>query len=316
MNAPATLPVAHNGRVSLVAKIAERYSVDPGKMLGTLKATAFRVNGEEVTDEQMMALLIVSDQYGLNPFTKELFAYPDKHKGIVPVVSVDGWCRIINDHPQMDGIEFEYGPQQGAHFEWIECVIYRKDRSKPIRVREFWAEVFKSSSTTWGSHPNRMHRHKALIQCGRVAFGFGGIYEQDEAMQIVERDVSPPAFVAPIPETAPRKSKPVPVDVEPVGEAIGGAEQQARGVGDDPPKADAGQAPNEAQTKETPAGGAEPIPEKKLKLLRAKMAQVALTDLDFNAKWGKTLCTEDGFPNFTTAELPALEAWIESKREG
>jgi hypothetical protein len=31
-----------------------------------------------VTDEQMMALLIVADQYGLNPFTKEIYGYPDK----------------------------------------------------------------------------------------------------------------------------------------------------------------------------------------------------------------------------------------------
>ena len=44
----------------------------------------------------------------LNPFTKEIYAFPDsKSGGIVPMVSIDGWCRIINEHPQLDGIGFE-----------------------------------------------------------------------------------------------------------------------------------------------------------------------------------------------------------------
>ena len=29
-----------------------------------------------------------------------------------------------------------------------------------------------------------MHRHKAMIQAARLAFGFGGIYDEDEAQRI------------------------------------------------------------------------------------------------------------------------------------
>ncbi|EFJ1628534.1 phage tail protein [Escherichia coli] len=85
----------------------------------------------------MMTLLIVAEQYGLNPFTREIYAFPDKQNGIIPVVGVDGWSRIINEHPQYDGVEFVYSDKmvrmQGAKVdcpEWIECVIYRKDRSR------------------------------------------------------------------------------------------------------------------------------------------------------------------------------------------
>ncbi|WP_032251724.1 recombinase RecT, partial [Escherichia coli] len=46
-------------------------------------------------DAQFIALLIVANQYGLNPWTKEIYAFPDKQNGIVPVVGVDGWSRII-----------------------------------------------------------------------------------------------------------------------------------------------------------------------------------------------------------------------------
>lgn len=168
-------------RVSLIAKVAARYSVEPAKLLDTLKGTAFK--GEQpVNNEQMMALLIVADQYGLNPFTRELFAFPDK-KGIVPVVSVDGWARIINEHPQLDGIIFDV--REGSMGLECECTIYRKDRAHPTRVTEYLAEC-KRGTGPWGSHPRRMLRHKALIQCARVAFGFGGIVDEDEAQRIIE----------------------------------------------------------------------------------------------------------------------------------
>jgi phage recombination protein Bet len=172
----------------LVQKVAQRFGVDPLKMLETLKLTAFKQsNGAAVSNEQMMALLIVADTYGLNPFLRELFAFPDKG-GIVPVVSVDGWSRILNDHPQMDGVEFVDAETMTKHSgkdvpEWIECVIYRKDRSKPTRVRERFAEVSRDTQP-WKSHPARMLRHKALIQCARVAFGFSGIFDEDEAQRI------------------------------------------------------------------------------------------------------------------------------------
>lgn len=188
MNDVATIPQA----TSLLSKIAARYSVEPNKMLHTLKATAFK---GDVSNEQMMALLIVADQYALNPWTKEIYAFPDKNNGIVPVVGVDGWSRIINTHPQFDGVEFADAPVDvpGAVPAWIECILYRKDRQHPIRVKEYYAEC-KRSVGPWQSHPRRMLRHKALIQCARLAFGFVGIYDEDEAARII--DVTPAAHQA------------------------------------------------------------------------------------------------------------------------
>ncbi|WP_414650481.1 recombinase RecT, partial [Escherichia coli] len=56
--------------------------------------------GSDASDAQFIALLIVANQYGLNPWTKEIYAFPDKQNGIVPVVGVDGWSRIINENQQ------------------------------------------------------------------------------------------------------------------------------------------------------------------------------------------------------------------------
>jgi phage recombination protein Bet len=207
--AVAVIPVA---KQSLVAKFASRFSIEPEKLMPILKATAFKVKDGEVTNEQMAALLVVADQYGLNPFTKEIYAYPDKQNGIVPVVGVDGWSRILNSHPMLDGIEFRYAdeveaPEHGkACPVWIEAVISRKDRSKPTIVREHLDESYRKPFKTreggtisgpWQSHTKRMLRHKALIQGGRLAFGFAGIYDEDEAQRIIdvqgERVVDEPA---------------------------------------------------------------------------------------------------------------------------
>jgi phage recombination protein Bet len=199
MSANTNVATLQPKRNSLVAKFAERFSIDEAKVMDILKATAFKQrDGNPPSDDQMMALMVVADQYGLNPFTKEIYAYPDKQNGIVPVVGVDGWSRIMNEHPQLDGIEFNYSEETLQHkgklcHVWIEVVITRKDRSKPIVVREYFDEVVRSVnfSTPWDSHPKRMHRHKTLIQGGRVAFGFAGIYDEDEAQRIIEKDVTP-----------------------------------------------------------------------------------------------------------------------------
>ena len=162
---------------TLTHKLAARFDMGDGReLLDTLKATAFR---GQVSDAQMTALLVVANQYGLNPWTKEVYAFPDKNNGIVPVVGVDGWTRILNGNPEFDGMEFE----QDA--ESCTCRIYRKDRNHPTVVTEYMAECRRDTGP-WKSHPRRMLRHKAMIQAARLAFGYGGIYDQDEAERIVD----------------------------------------------------------------------------------------------------------------------------------
>ena len=163
--------------VQQVSQLAAQFSIpESSELTAVLKATAFK---GPVSDAQMSALLIVASQYKLNPWTKEIYAFPDKNNGIVPVVGVDGWARIINAHPQFDGMDFNDDGDS------VECVIYRKDRAHPIKAREYMSEC-KRGTQPWQSHPRRMLRHKALIQCARLAFGYVGIYDQDEAERIAE----------------------------------------------------------------------------------------------------------------------------------
>ena len=164
---------------TLTSKLAERFGMGDGSDLeSTLKATCFK-GQNQVTDAQMTMLLVVAQQYGLNPFTREIYAFPDKG-GIVPVVGVDGWARIINSHAQFDGMDFDQDDEK------CTCIMYRKDRSHPVRITEYMAECRRNNAQPWQTHPRRMLRHKAMIQCARIAFGFAGIFDADEAERIAE----------------------------------------------------------------------------------------------------------------------------------
>lgn len=196
MNAPVNTLVT--AQITQLAEVLGLHNIDPQELKQTLIQTAFK-SDKEISDAQMGALMIVASQYKINPWTKEIYAFPDKNKGIIPVVGVDGWSRIINSNPNLNGIEFVFSPESVRPNKakvdcptWVDCIIYRKDRDRPTVVREYLDEVYREPmgangfAGPWQSHPKRFLRHKALIQCARLAFGFVGIYDQDEAERITE----------------------------------------------------------------------------------------------------------------------------------
>lgn len=184
-------------RPTALAALAMRLNVSEQVLTSTLKNTVFK----GASNEEFVSLVIVANAYNLNPMLKEIFAFPAKGGGIIPVVSVDGWVRIMNEHPQFDGIEFNDIVDDAGNLYAIESVIYRKDRDRPIKVTEYMDEC-KGSGPAWQKTPKRMLRHRALIQGNRVAFGFSGIYAEDDADTFVgtvqqdggqgARNVTPP----------------------------------------------------------------------------------------------------------------------------
>jgi phage recombination protein Bet len=170
--------------IGIIATMAAQAQMNPRAFEATMRATIFPPDG---TVEQFAAFLMVAHEYKLNPLVKEIYAYPDSRKGIVPIVSIDGWLRIINGHQQMDGLEFIdlFDAETNKKIVAVTCKIYRKDRSHPIAVTEYLEECNRGTEP-WKKWPARMLRHKAVIQAARYAFGFSGIYDQDEFERIVD----------------------------------------------------------------------------------------------------------------------------------
>ena len=97
------LTTTGNPRLSLIESMAAGYNMDPNKFAATIKATCIK---GQCSNEQFAAFLMVAHKHRLNPVTKEIYAFP-QDGGIQPIVSVDGWHKLANDHPAYDGVEYE-----------------------------------------------------------------------------------------------------------------------------------------------------------------------------------------------------------------
>jgi len=210
-NTTLTTQVNTQTKTSALATMAGRLSVDPNKLLDTLKATCFK----GASAEEMLVLVAVSNRYGLDPLTKQIYAFPSKG-GITPVVSVDGWLHILNSQPQFDGIEFLFEDGPDGKPASVTAVVYRKDRTRPTKVTEYFAECYRPTEP-WKQFPRRMLRHKAVKEAVRVAFGISGITDEDEARDIAKNAA---AFEKVRVEKVTPKIEVVEVKAEPVVEPV------------------------------------------------------------------------------------------------
>jgi hypothetical protein len=132
---------------------------------------------------------MMAERLKLDPLNNEIYAIEtqadaSKKSHIVLVVGVDGWSKVINSHPEFDGMRFiESEPGDDELPLYFECTIFRKDRKVATSVREYMYEAHTNQGA-WLTHPRRMLRHKAMIQCARICFGLSGVYDPDEAVRI------------------------------------------------------------------------------------------------------------------------------------
>ena len=124
----------------------------------------------QAPQKSLLHLLRTAHKYCLDPLQEQiLLTQYDQTWQIA--ISVDGWLKLIHQHPYFAGITFaESTEANGALPHWIECTIYRSDQVIPTTIREYLSEV-KQDGGLWNKMPRRMLRHRALSQCARVAIG-------------------------------------------------------------------------------------------------------------------------------------------------
>lgn len=176
--------------MSPLVVLGSRFNIEPTKLMEVMRGTVIKPdkNGA-ATNEEVAAFCVVAAQYDLNPFTREIYAFRSQ-KGIVAIVPIDGWTKIVNRHINAEGVlDFD-----GCTFEEVEgenglpvsctCTMHVKGRAHPVTATERFAEC-KRETGPWAQHPFRMLRHKAYMQAARYAFGLGGIHDEDEGRDIV-----------------------------------------------------------------------------------------------------------------------------------
>jgi hypothetical protein len=174
----AAAPAEPEGRRSLLATMAARSGMEARVYESVCRDLLGMKNASR---EQLAALMVLANRYGLDPVARQIFAVPSKG-GFSAVVSVDGWVQLVNSHPEANGWEFE-DVRDAGQLVAIRCRMFRKDRQHPSEAVEYLAEC-RGDSPAWSRWPARMLRHKAFVQAARYAFGFSGIVDPDEADRV------------------------------------------------------------------------------------------------------------------------------------
>lgn len=177
-----------------LAIIAQNSGTSPEEIKDVISGmivSAKAQHGARATDAELAVVAGVCATYSLNPLVKEAYAFISGGK-LQVMIGIDGWLKIMNRHPEFDGVEFDY-EWDGKKLLAVTTKIYTKTRKHPTCVTEWMDECKNEKSDAWKKYEKRMLRNKSLGQCIRVAFGISEILDDDEADRIRsnERDVTP-----------------------------------------------------------------------------------------------------------------------------
>lgn len=116
-------------------------------------------------------LLRIANKHQLDPLSDEIALLQNQDQTYQPFITIDGWSKLINNHPQYAGMSLRDSTELIDGIPtWIECTIYRNDRILPIVIKEYLEEV-RTDHSSWQQMPRRMLRHRVIQQCARLALG-------------------------------------------------------------------------------------------------------------------------------------------------
>jgi hypothetical protein len=125
-------------------------------------------------------LLRLANKYQLDPLSDEISLLQGQDQNYQPFITIDGWSKLINHHPQYAGMRLRDSTEliDGIP-SWMECTIYRNDRILPIVIKEYLEEV-RTDHPSWQQMPRRMLRHRVIQQCARIAFNISNMNPIDQ----------------------------------------------------------------------------------------------------------------------------------------
>jgi len=200
------IPASSQGN-KLIQELIQKEIIAAAQLIGLdpLELLAWLDLFKAVPEKTCLCLLRMVLEYRLDPLKEELFLHCYDNGQWQVLISVDGWIKLISRHPHFVGMAFTESSQMINDIpSWIECAIYRSDRTMPMVVREYFVEV-KQETQIWQKMPRRMLRHRALQQCARLSFGitlhdapFTQLTEKplDHTTVFSDTQVSPPILIS------------------------------------------------------------------------------------------------------------------------
>lgn len=168
-------------RHSVTKLAAVRFGVPDDKIYNMMRSI-WKVPKEQapLSDPEVFTGLQLVARYDLDPFTREIFVTRSK-QGLLVIVSVDGWIKVLNRTPGYNGFEVEMSdPEDPAKVKWVETRIYSKILDKPIVYRAFKSEYEKLAGIVAKQIPLHMLRIFSLRHAARLFAPIGGNVVTDE----------------------------------------------------------------------------------------------------------------------------------------
>lgn len=204
----------------LIARFAARYGVTEENFKKMLKGSIFK--SRNPSDSEVLTFLHICEKYSLDPVSKEIYPTLTTTGDLLPVVSVDGWLKLLHSQPDFNGLDATYSKEKvDVDFvdrkgkkviitgpESCRVTIFIKGKEHPVSIEERFDETVRLSEP-WRTHPHRMLRHKTLIQAVRYAYSFSDIFDADEAESFAEQRMREMS------DDAPQQGKPIAPAVAP-----------------------------------------------------------------------------------------------------
>ena len=158
-----------------------------------------------LTDGEFAQYAAVATTLNLNPFLREI--YPIKYNGKMTLVTgYQVYIRRAEEFPQYDGFDTYF---EGAGKELCcICNVYRKDRTRPVTARVYFAEYTQNNSM-WNGKPHVMLEKVAIGTAFRRAFPteFGGMPYTSEEIR-AEDELKAQGYTEVRPQPEPTKEQP------------------------------------------------------------------------------------------------------------
>jgi phage recombination protein Bet len=170
-NLPAT-------KQRLSEMMASDLGMDDQEFRNVIKHTV--MPSPNVTNEHITAFLVLANQFGMNPFSDQIHAFPNKGGGVKLIVGYDGFVEVANRNHNYEGFELFEDFNDKDELVRVGCQIFRSDRKHNPIIWEYMDEC-KRNTDPWKQFPKRMLRNKAVMQAVRAAFGSASLIDKDEA---------------------------------------------------------------------------------------------------------------------------------------
>ena len=170
-NLPAT-------KQRLSEMMASDLGMDDQEFRNVIKHTV--MPSPNVTNEHITAFLVLANQFGMNPFSDQIHAFPNKGGGVKLIVGYDGFVEVANRNHNYEGFELHEETNDKGDLIRVGCQIFRADRKHHPIIWEYMDEC-KRNTDPWKQFPKRMLRNKAVMQAVRAAFGSASLIDKDEA---------------------------------------------------------------------------------------------------------------------------------------